>query len=80
MYLYGHSDTVFLYNIGAGRVNATTITSDVMVVNTGSMNDTWVKSGKKILDVKITYMGNVFFTRTILKKLFITPPVVENCC
>ncbi len=49
MYLYGHSDTVFLYNIGAGRVNATTITSDVMVVNTGSMNDTWVKSGKRSL-------------------------------
>ncbi len=62
MYLYGHSDTVFLYNIGAGKVNATTITSDVMVVNTGSMNDTWVKSGKKILDVKITYMGNVFYS------------------
>jgi hypothetical protein len=26
------------------------------------MNDTWVKSGKKILDVKITYMGNVFYS------------------
>ncbi len=49
MYLYGHSDTVFLYNIGAGRVNATTITSDVMVVNTGSMNDTWVNPAKRSL-------------------------------
>ncbi len=61
IYLSGYSDTVFIYNIATGRSDALGIETEVMSVNTGSMNDTYVRAGKKLLDVKIDNIGNVFY-------------------
>lgn len=61
IYLSGYSDTVFIYTIAAGRTDALGIESEVLAVNTASMNDTYVNAGRKLLDVKIDNIGNVFY-------------------
>jgi len=58
----GYSDTIFIYSVAAGKVDARSGYSDVMVVNTGSMNDIYVRAGKKLLDVYIQNIGNVYYT------------------
>lgn len=58
----GLSDTIFIYNVSAGKVDALSSQSQVMVVNTGSMNDVYVRAGKRLLDVNINNIGNVYYT------------------
>lgn len=58
----GYSDTIFIYNVSAGKVDALNSQSQVMVVNTGSLNDVYVRAGEKLLDVNIQNIGNVYYS------------------
>lgn len=60
--LNGHSDTVFIFHNAAGVIDGLHISSDVSIVNSNSVNDVYIRSGKKLLDVKIGYIGNVFYS------------------
>lgn len=58
----GYSDTIFIYSVAAGKVNALHSQSEVMVVNSGSANDLYVRAGSKLLDVNIQNIGNVYYS------------------
>jgi hypothetical protein len=58
----GYSDTIFIYSVAAGKVNALQSQSEVMVVNSGSANDLYVRAGSKLLDVFIQNIGNVYYS------------------
>jgi hypothetical protein len=57
----GHSDTVFIFHNAAGLVDGLNITSDASIVNSNSVNDVYIRTCKKLLDVKIGYIGNVYY-------------------
>lgn len=59
--LSGQYDTLLIYHISAGTVRAYQISSEVVIVNTGSVNDVYTQSGNGTLDVKITGPGNVYY-------------------
>jgi hypothetical protein len=65
--LTGYSDTVFIFNNSAGKVDALNVRTQAMVVNSNSSNHVYVRSGDQLLDVKIEYIGNVYYTHDPLK-------------
>jgi hypothetical protein len=70
--LSGYSDTVFIYHNAAGAVNGLDITSEVSIVNSNSVNDVYIRSGKKLLDVKIGDIGNVYYRNDPEKTILTT--------
>lgn len=68
----GYSDTIFIYNVAAGKVDALKSQSQVMIVNTGSMNDVYVSAGKRLLDVNIRNIGNVFYSNNPQEIIYYT--------
>ncbi len=65
--LSGYSDTVFIFNNSAGKVDGLNVRTQAMVVNSNSANNVYVRGGDQLLDVKIEYIGNVYYTHDPLK-------------
>jgi hypothetical protein len=62
IHLSGYSRDAYIYNGGYGKVDALEFSTKYLVVNSRSSNNTWVRGGDLLLDVKIESLGDVYYT------------------
>lgn len=60
--LKGFSRDAYLYHGGYGKVDAVGLLTKYLVVNSRSSNNTFVRGGDLLLDVKIESLGDVYYT------------------
>jgi len=67
IHLSGYSRDAYIYNGGYGKVDALEFSTKYLVVNSRSSNNTWVRGGDLLLDVKIESLGDVYYTNRPVK-------------
>jgi len=60
--LTGNSRDAYIYHGGFGKVDALGLLTKYLVVNSRSSNNTFVRGGDLLLDVKIESLGDVYYT------------------
>jgi len=61
VFIHGKAHTGIFYSAAYGPMDCTGFVPIYMIINSNSTNDCYISSGEKLLDVKITNIGNVYY-------------------